>query len=69
MDENCKGKTCGSEIMGREEAWIAKDKHGDLWLGTLGKTKEDVESNFDSRQKRIYKLKIVKVKIMEINDG
>ena len=41
--QDSQGETRGGEIMGREEAWIAKDKHGDLWLGTLGKTKEDVE--------------------------
>ena len=48
--------------------WIAKDKDGDFWYGTLGKDKKDVESNFkDSKQrKKTYGIKIVKVKLVEV---
>jgi hypothetical protein len=47
--------------------WIAKDKNGDFWYGTLGKKKEDVESHFeDSRGKYKHDIKIVKVKLMEV---
>lgn len=47
------------------ELWMAKDKHGHFWLGTLSTTKEDVESNFRNSIDR-YKLKIVKVKLVEV---
>jgi len=50
-----------------DELWIAKDKYGDFWLGTLGATKNDSLSNIDEPkwQKR-YKFKIVKVKLVEV---
>ena len=49
-----------------DQGWIAKDKYGIFWLGTLGKTKEDAETNFNSKQKDEYKLKLVKVKLVEV---
>lgn len=53
--------------MAEYDGWIAKDKFDDFWLGTLGKTREDVESNIDnSAWKKEYKFKIVKVKIIEV---
>ena len=48
------------------ELWIAKDKYGDFWLGTLGATKEDTLSNLDDpKWQKDYELKIVKVKLTE----
>ena len=54
-------------MMAKEYAWIAKGKHGVLWYGTLGKTKEDVESHFEgSGRKYKHDIKIVKVKLVEV---
>ena len=56
--------------MAKYDGFIAKDKHGDFWYGTFGQTREDVESHIDNGAwKKEYKFKVVKVKIMEINDG
>lgn len=56
--------------MTEQYGWIAKDKHGDFWYGTLGKFKQDVESHFeDSRGKYEHDIKIVKIKLMEVSDG
>ena len=52
-----------------DHGWIAKDKYGIFWFGTLGRTKEDAETNFNSKQKDEYELKLVKVKLVEVNDG
>ena len=53
-----------------DELWMAKDKYGDLWLGTLGATKEDALSNIDNPTwQKDYKLKVVKVKLVEVEEG
>jgi len=57
--------------MAKQYGWIAKDKDGDFWFGTLGKTKEDVESHFvDSTApisaKRTYGIEIVQIELVEM---
>ena len=53
--------------MRKYDAWVAKDKDGEFWLGTLGAEKHNVESNIDNPEwKRMYKFKIVKVKLVEV---
>lgn len=51
-----------------DELWIAKDKYGDFWLGTLGATKDDTLSSLDNPEwQKEYELKIVKVKLVEVD--
>ncbi len=53
--------------MEKHDGWIVKDKNGDFWYGTLGKFKQDVESQLeDSMGKYEHDLKIVKVKLVEV---
>ena len=66
--KNCvaKRKEIQGELMAKQYGWIAKDKYGVFWFGTLGKKKEDSETNFNSKQKDEHELKLVKVKLVEV---
>ena len=53
--------------MAKQYGWIAKDKDGDFWYGTLGKFQKDVESQFGNSWRRYkHDIKIVQVKITEV---
>jgi len=48
------------------DGYIAKDKDGVYWLGTLGREMPDVESNVTKEMKKNRGLKFVKVKLVEV---
>ena len=49
------------------DGWIAKDKNGDYWFGTFTKTKSETQAHIGSTKiAKKYKLKAVKVKLVEV---
>lgn len=53
--------------MKKYDGWIAKDKHGDYWYGTFETTESAVRSHIKGKWKE-WKLKIVKIKFVEVKE-